>query len=134
MTEQERKYFEENLKDLHNPDKDKRKAAVIKLGNFKHIAAVPFLIQALKDNDLTLYIVSALGKIKDSKSVGALLNEFRSKNFLVQFKILNALEKIGDKRVIPYLRTLTQNEKVKDKKLSIKILNCINKVKGAVPT
>lgn len=128
MTEQEREYFEENLTDLHNPDLAKRKAAVINLGNFNHIAAVPFLIKSLKDNNLILYVISALGKIKDSKSVGALLNEFRSKNFLVQFKILNALEKIGDKRVIPYLKTLTQNEKIKDEKLFAKILNCLNKL------
>lgn len=130
MTGKEREYFQENIQKLHNKETHVRKEAVINLGNFQHIAAVPYLIQALKDNDLSLYVISALGKIKDQKSIGALLNEFKSKNFIIQFKILNALEKIGDKRVVPYLKTLVYNEKIKDKKLFAKTLNCLNKLLG----
>ena len=128
MTGKEREYFEENIKNLYNNDIDKRKIAIMNLGNFSHIAAVPYLIKALKERELILYVISALGKIKDQKSVGALLNEFKTKNFLIQYKILNALEKIGDKRVVPYLKTLTHNDKIQDKNLFNKALNCLNKL------
>lgn len=89
-----------------------RARAAYSLGEHGDSTAVPYLINALKDEDNNVRwgAVAALGKIRDSEAVEPLCMMLHDKDGDVRGETLVALGKIGDTRAIAPIRLVVQSD------------------------
>ncbi|HPZ09206.1 MAG TPA: HEAT repeat domain-containing protein [Candidatus Eremiobacteraeota bacterium] len=98
------------------------------LGKIRDKRSVPFLVELLKDREgeVRLAAIRALGEIGDERAIFPLLNKLRDNYMLVQDitltqgdyressvkgSVIYALQKIGDRSVVPALKRSLKNEK-----------------------
>jgi HEAT repeat protein len=101
------------LHQLKSKNPYKRRAAAIKLGEYKQARAVEPLIDALKDADdgVRRAAAESLGKLGDARAVEPLINLLKNDNF-TSHSVALALGRIGDKRAIEPLLEAIRRGKV----------------------
>lgn len=105
-----------------NDSPDIRSTAIMALSNYRDKRIVPALM-IRKSGDapwLDLQRVQFLGEYKDARAVSSLLVLIRLKGASVQLRkhIVWALGEIGDKRAVPALEEVSQNDEAKEVRLS----------------
>jgi HEAT repeat protein len=97
---------------LDDSDADLRIYVTHALGDQHDPRAVPFLINALADENLNVryHAIESLGKMRASQAVDALIAVAESRDFFLAFPALDALTAIGDSRVAPRLVPLLEDE------------------------
>ena len=85
-----------DVRELKNPHPAMRAAAALGLGEIGDRAAVPFLVDALKDEQWLVRrdVATALGRIGDPRAVPALENALQDEETLVRSAAAEALQKI----------------------------------------
>jgi HEAT repeat protein len=83
------------IEQLHAEEVETRKAAVIALGRIGGSRAVPALVQALDDDELTIVVAGALGKIGDRRAFNALLELIGHTDAAVRQAVISAINSLG---------------------------------------
>lgn len=101
---------DELVKALGSEDKRARSYAVKVLSDRKNPAAVPPLLEQLKDDDLDVVRVAigALVELKDLRAVPAMIDASHARDNLFQREVVFALSAIGGEEAEAYLFTMAQ--------------------------
>ena len=99
------------IKLLEDENEEVRNFSAVMLGDIGNREAVSALIQSLRDNDINVRhgAAEALGKIGDSTAL-APLAELLKEDFWLQYPAIVALGEMRDKRAVPHLLELLDNE------------------------
>lgn len=86
-----------------------RMGIVNALGNIGDKSATSTLVEFLRDKDVEINAVIAIGKIRDDQSVPALIGKFWEADNQLKNSIVTALAEIGDERGLPILLNAMKN-------------------------
>lgn len=89
-----------------------QKLKIILLGRTHSNFAIPFLSQALNNQDVSIryFATEALGMIKSEMCITALTHALQDEENYVRFSAFNGLERIGTKGIIPALKQAVKDE------------------------
>lgn len=114
------------LTDLRHVSKDRRRAAVVKLGMIGGDRAVHALIQAVENHQEDLIVrgraALMLGKLKDDRAVAPLIRALDAPGFQTPYHAAQALGKIGDPRAIDALLAFAAGSRDKTRDAALKAL------------
>lgn len=113
MGDPDPKVVQQIMGELRDTNKEKRRTAVMKLGMVGGDQAIRALIGAVQ-NDYEDLIVRAraammLGNLRDPRAVDPLIRALEAPGYQTPLQAAEALGKIGDRRAIPFLRTLAES-------------------------
>lgn len=98
------------LSELRDVNKERRRAAVMKLGMIGGEQAVRALMTAVQNDSEDLIVrgrsALMLGKLKDTRAVEPLIRALNAPGYQTPLYAAEALGNIGDRRAIPYLLAL----------------------------
>lgn len=97
---------------LDHPDIDLRTQAALLLGRQRDARVPLALVRALGDADTNVrfHVIEALGHLRAMEAVDSLMAIAESGDFFLAYPALDALARIGDRRVAPRLVPLLANE------------------------
>jgi twitching motility protein PilT len=98
------------IKLLKDPDWWLRMTAAETLGNIGDPRAVKPLLDAMADSDTAMACIEALGRIKDPRALPALCQQMSRSQVEIRIETLEALRKYGERRVVPLLAEVVQND------------------------
>lgn len=106
------KELDEHIGDLRHKDPLVRQGAAATLGEICHPDAIPYLIEALKDEhgNVRESAAGALAKIGDGDAVSVVVEALKDKDKNVRQDAAQALGKIGNKDAIPALVEALKDE------------------------
>jgi HEAT repeat protein len=86
--------------------------AVHLLGELKDAQTVELLLPLLNDEQVNYKVAWALGEIGDRRAVRPLIDALGHSKALVRISAIQALEKLGAREALPYLRTLLNDHEL----------------------
>ena len=114
------------LSELRDVNKDRRRAAVMKLGMVGGEQALGALIGIIENSHEDLIVrgraALMLGKIKDDRAVPPLIRALDAPGFLTPYNAAQALGKIGDKRAIDALLSFVEGSNDKTRAAAVEAL------------
>ncbi|MCY3917460.1 MAG: HEAT repeat domain-containing protein [Chloroflexi bacterium] len=114
------------LSELRDINKDRRRAAVMKLGMIGGDQALRALIGIVENNQEDLIVrgraALMLGMLKDDRAVTSLIRALEAPGFLTPYNAAQALGKIGDPRAIDALLRFADSSNDKTRAAAVEAL------------
>lgn len=114
------------LSELRDVNKDRRRAAVMKLGMVGGDQAVRALIGLVENGQEDLIVrgraALMLGKLKDDRAVSPLIRALHAPGFVTPYNAAQALGKIGDPRAIDALLSFAGSSNDKTRAAAVEAL------------
>ena len=112
------------LHELESKDWLVRYTSMLALGEMKAIDAVPFMLAALDEPEISIAAIRALDHYRDVRLAEPLLNKLPSAKKSEQEEIITVLRNMGDKRLIAPLEAFIKKD-ILDPDVKTKAASCI---------
>lgn len=109
------------IEKLKDEDIEVRVSSIIALGRIGDSSAVPYLIEALKEEELVVLSAGALAKIGDRRAFEPLINMLRHPNPYIRQAVISALNSIGHPEMPKRIKELLKSGNPYEKESAIKI-------------